>query len=269
MAQILVPFDHSGNAFIALQQAMLIAQKSNAKVEVFHVINLLVSRDYPMEWTESDEQAIKDSLQSKVDVARQLLSVSEEDVEVSVVLQRGERVVDEVLLRATNSDTIFIVMGTHGATGLIDKILGTNSLDVISASKWPVLLIPPHWEAKELKELIVASELEELISNTDSIKDLQTFFKLPARAIQLTGVIDTVETEDRVVDGVPFKYVSSELERTLAQNLREYTENHTSAILVMYIHPRKFLQKFFGISLTEETAKVIEIPLLSVRKENS
>lgn len=267
MAQILVPFDHSENASVALQQALLIAQKSAAKVEVFHVINLLVSRDYPMTWTESDEQEIRESLQSKVEIAKRLSSVH--DVEVSVTLQRGERVVDEVLLRATNSDTIFIMMGTHGVTGLIDKVLGTNSLDVISASKWPVLLIPSHWEAREINELIVASELNELISITDSVKDLEAFFKIPARAIQLSGVIDTVEQTTSEVDGIPFEYVSSNIEHSLAQNLRTYTKDYPNAILVMHIHPRKFLQKFFGVSLTEETAKVIEIPLLSVRRDTT
>lgn len=265
MAQILVPFDHSENAFIALQQAILIARKSGAKVEVFHVINLLVSRDYPMAWTESDQEAIKESLQSKIDVARKLLTA--EEVEVSVTLQRGERIADEVLLRATNSDTIFIVMGTHGVSGLIDKMLGTNSLDVITASKWPVLLIPPHWEAREMNELIVASELNELISVTDSVKDLEAFFKIPARAVQLTGVIDTVEQSTNEVSGIPFEYVSADISHSLAQNLKTYTKEYKNSILVMYIHPRKFLQKFFSVSLTEETAKVIEIPLLSLRRE--
>ncbi len=265
MAQILVPFDHSENAFIALQQAILIAKRNGAKVEVFHVINLLVSRDYPMAWTESDEEAIKESLREKINAAKNTLSI--DDVDVTVTLQRGERIADEVLLRATNSDTIFIMMGTHGVTGLIDKMLGTNSLDVISASKWPVLLIPPHWEARELNELIVASELNELISVTDSVKDLEAFFKIPARAVQLTGVIDTVEQSTKEVSGIPFEYVSTDIGHSLAQNLRTYTKDYKNSILVMYIHPRKFLQKFFGISLTEETAKVIEIPLLSVRRD--
>ena len=75
MSKILVPFDHSENAFIALQQAMYLAQNNHADIEVFHVINLLISRDIPMQWTEDDEIAIKESLQSKIDVAKALVGL--------------------------------------------------------------------------------------------------------------------------------------------------------------------------------------------------
>lgn len=266
MAKILVPFDHSENALIALKQAILIAQHNQSSIEVFHVINLLINRDFPMEWSESDKKEIKDSIQSKIDLAKSSLSLTHE-VSVSIELQRGERVVDEVLLRASETDTILIVMGTHGVTGFIDKLLGTNSLDVLTSSKWPVLLIPPHWTERSLQELVVASEFEELVSLTDSVKSLSIFFQLPIRAIQITGVIDTKDAEEKEIDGIPFKYISSNLENTLAENLRQYTSVLNHSILVMYVHPRKFLQKFFNVSFTEETAKVINIPLLAIRKE--
>lgn len=266
MAKILVPFDHSENAFIALKQALLIAKNNQVDIELFHVISLLVTRDYPMDWSESDLNEIKESLQLKIDAAKNALSGVEE-IPVSIKLQRGEKVVDEVLLRASNTDVVLIVMGTHGVTGLIDKYLGTNSLDVISESKWPVLLIPPHWEEREIHELVVAAELDEFVSLTTTTKDIAHFFNLPVRAIQITGVIDTKDQTEKIIDGIPFKYISSDLENTLAKNLKEYTSTLSNSILCMYIHPRNFIQKFFGISFTEETAKLIHIPLLSVRKD--
>lgn len=266
MADILVPFDHSENSFVALQQSLLLARKSGAKVEVFHVINLMITSDYPMAWTDSDEQAIKESIETKVDSAKKLLSI--EDVDVSIVIQKGVRVVDEVLLRADESNTIFIVMGTHGVTGLIDKVLGTNSLDVISNSKWPVLLIPPHWKPIEIEELVVAADLNEFISITESVHHLKSFFKIPVRAVQLTSIIDTIDHKDKDIDGIPYKYIPTNIELTLAENLRNYTRSLNNSILVMYTHPRKFFQKLLGVSFTEETAKVIEIPLLSVKKSD-
>lgn len=266
MAQILVPFDHSENAFIALQQALLIAKKSQATVEVFHVINLMATSEYPIAWSEADEQAIKDSLETKVDSAKKSLSMQDE-VSVDIVLQRGVKVVDEVLMRASNSNTILIVMGTHGVTGFLDRVLGTNSLDVLTSSKWPVLVIPPHWKAREMNELIVAAELNEFISMTDSVKDLENFFKLPARAIQMTPVIDSIEQKEREVDGIPFEHIESAIDLPLAENLSKYAKGFQESIMVMYTHPRRFFQRLLSISFTEETAKVIETPLLSIKKE--
>lgn len=265
MAKILVPFDHSENAFVALKQSLLIAKKNHSDIEVFHVIHLLANRDFPIQWTDEDEIAIIESIQEKIDKAKEELSL-DESIRTSVVLQRGERVADEVLLRASDSDTVLIVMGTHGVTGVIDKLLGTNSTDVISDSKWPVLLIPPHWKETNLRELVVAIEMEEMLSVTQSIKDMSIFLHLPVRAFQMTGVIDTKDVEDRSVEGIPFKYVTSNLENTLVENLKEYTKDWDDAILMMYIHPRNFLKKLFGISYTQETAKIINVPLLSIMK---
>lgn len=266
MSKILVPFDHSDNAMLALKQALLIAKRNSSSIEVFHVINLLVSRDLPIEWSDSDRQQIKDSLQKKVDLAKSEVD-GVEGVSVNIELQRGERVSEEVLIRAEETDTVLIVMGTHGVTGMLDRLLGTNSLDVMTESKFPVLLIPPHWEAVDFEILVVATVLEDLIRLTDAIKSISRFFQLPVRAIQLTGVIETKDSEDKYIDGIPFQYVPSSLEFSLAKNLREYANTLHNSILVMYIHPRKFFQKLLDVSLTEETAKVIQIPLLSIRKE--
>ncbi len=265
MAKILVPFDHSENAFIALQQAIYIAKNNKVDIEVFHVINLLISRDVPMEWTEDDEAAIKESLQSKIDVAKTLTDSPE--VNVSTFIQRGEKVVDEVLMRANESGTVIIVMGTHGVTGLIDKIMGTNSLDVLNNSTYPLLLIPPHWQAERMEQLVLAIELKDIIAITDKVNDIKTFFNLPLKAIQLTGLAQVKEVESRVVEGIPFEYIDVRIDKNLADNLRDYTRNLHHTILVMFTQPRKLLQKIFSKSLTEDTAKVIEIPLLSVRTE--
>lgn len=266
MAKILVPFDHSENAFIALQQAIYLAQNNRVDIEVFHVINLLISRDIPMEWTKDDETAIKESLQSKIDVAK-ALNGGPIDFNISVFLQRGERVVEEVLMRANETDTVIIIMGTHGVTGLIDKVMGTNSLDVLNNSSFPLLLIPPHWQAQSIDQLVLAIDLNDLVRVTTKANDLKTFFNLPLKAVQLTSLSKENEIENRVVDGISLEYIDSRIDLSLADNLRNYTQNLHHTILIMFTHPRKLLQKIFSKSLTSDTAKVIEIPLLSVRTE--
>ena len=264
MAQILVPFDYSANAINALKQALYVAKTNGSNIEVLHIINLMISSDSPMVWTDQQEKEIYDKLTKHIEEIK--AEVHAEYIQVSIYIQKGERVSEEILLRAENTDAVLIVMGTHGVTGLVDRLLGTNSLDVISESNWPVLLIPPTWQATEIKELVVAAELEDLLEVTDSIKDLASFFKTPARAVQLSGIIDTIEIKKRVIEDIPFEYVSCELDKTLAKNLDIFSKSLTHTILLMYIRPRKFLQKYFGKSFTKETAKVLEIPLLCVRK---
>ncbi|MCO5248858.1 MAG: universal stress protein [Chitinophagales bacterium] len=265
MPQILVPFDHSDNAFIALQQALLIAEHNGSDVELLHVVNMLIGSTTPMIWSEEDLKDIEKSLFQKVDNAKSSLHLGK-DINVKVKIKKGDRIVDEVIKEAEETDTILIVMGTHGMTGIVEKVLGTNSLDVLKESKWPVLLIPTHWSARKLDEMIVATLYSELDGIYDSVISIQEFLRLPVRAVQLVTVVDTVDQKDKVVKGIPFKYVESKLDYSLAQGLRAYTESFRNSILVMHVQPRNFLQKIFQKSFTEDTARVIEIPLLSIKK---
>ena len=98
-------------------------------------------------------------------------------------------------------------------------------------------------------------------------KDIKTFFNLPLEAVQLSALSDVKDVEKREVEGISFEYIESRIDKSLADNLRDYTQNLHFTILVMFTHPRKLLQKIFSKSLTQDTAKVIEIPLLSVRTE--
>ena len=56
MADILVPFDFSKNATIALDQALLISAANNKKLEVLHITNDVVSKEYPKSWKYSEGQ---------------------------------------------------------------------------------------------------------------------------------------------------------------------------------------------------------------------
>ncbi|MCO5247604.1 MAG: universal stress protein [Chitinophagales bacterium] len=265
MPQILVPFDHSDNAFIALQQAILIADHNGADVSLFHVINMLIGATTPMIWSDEDIQEIKESLLNKIEKAKSSLVLSR-DVRVEVKIKKGDRIVDEVLSEVADSDTILIVMGTHGMTGIVDKVLGTNSLDVLKESKWPVMVVPNHWTARKIDEMIVATLYAELNDIYDSVISIQEFLKLPVRAVQLVSITETIDVSDKVVKGIPFKYVETKIENSLAQGLRDYTRDFQNSILVMHIQPRNFLQKIFQKSFTEDTVRVIEIPLLSIKK---
>lgn len=50
MADILLPFDFSENATVALEQSILILSNSNKQLEVLHITNDAVSAAYPKSW---------------------------------------------------------------------------------------------------------------------------------------------------------------------------------------------------------------------------
>jgi len=269
MAQILVPFDFSPNALIALDQALIIARTNGAEIEVLHITNEDLAKDYPQTWAHTTGQlaALTQKIEGTIEQRKTYLQ--SEDVKVSPVVRPGNVVSDVILQRAKESGVIIIVMGTHGITGLRDRLLGTISSSLINRSDFPVLVIPTHWEAQPLRYALVATDLKELPDIIPSVKDLAAFFQAEPRAVQLSGIPEVHEEFEGVhaIGGIPVTLVRSDILNTLAENLREYTKNLKETVLIMHVHQRKLFEKIFDGSKTERTARIIEIPLLSVRKD--
>src|SRR5690606_16095488 len=85
--QILVPFDFSENAIGALDQALVVAQLAGATVEVLHITNQSVVKEYPKEWQYDKvdihqlEERVKTQVSERVEAHRGTENVS---VKISV-----------------------------------------------------------------------------------------------------------------------------------------------------------------------------------------
>jgi nucleotide-binding universal stress UspA family protein len=138
---MLVPIDFSADADAALDYAIALAGKLQARITLFHAIHSV-----PL-WVEGDMgRALPDvylsQLEKKVQqgLEKRQQRIQAAGVPCNVLMVHGipfQRIVD--LARDRQID--LIVMGTHGRTGLKHVLLGSVAEKVVHLAPCPVLIV--------------------------------------------------------------------------------------------------------------------------------
>lgn len=140
---ILVPTDFSEYSDKALQEAIDIAKKYNAKITLLHVIELVIhcTVDYcldPQTITQVENESI---LASKKMIQDQMNKFAEaKAVEIIADIRKGAPY--EEILKAQEEKMIdLIVIASHGQTGVMRFFVGSVAEKVLRHSKGSVLLV--------------------------------------------------------------------------------------------------------------------------------
>ena len=134
---ILVPTDGSACANRALDHAAALAVETDAALHIVHVVDVsVVARDI-------DATPVLDALEVAGERALEAATSRATDagvtsVQASVVSGRPNR---SVCTYAETQDIDLVVMGTHGRTGLSEKLLGSVTERVVRESPVPVITL--------------------------------------------------------------------------------------------------------------------------------
>jgi nucleotide-binding universal stress UspA family protein len=137
--KLLVAMDFSDHASHALRWGASLAARYGARITLLHVIPATVEEvaTHGSDW----EQVIID-LTAKVEAQLEEIALTtlEESLSVDVKVAVGKPA--EEILRVARQETVdFIVMGTHGHTGLHHILLGSTAETVLRTAPCPVLMV--------------------------------------------------------------------------------------------------------------------------------
>jgi len=143
---ILVPTDFSEYADYALDYAIALAQKLQARLTVLHIIDTTplgvvegTAMLPPSYWQELEtdlEQRLEESLKRLDDVGLQGEPLIVHGVPFQMIIEVAE-----------GRDVDLIVMGTHGRTGLTHVLMGSVAEKVVRLAPCPVLVTRGSTEA--------------------------------------------------------------------------------------------------------------------------
>lgn len=175
MKKILVPCDFSAAAIEAFKFAVAMASKTNGTVNLLHVVELPVLYDSAA--VMSFEQAYMDDRRKEVEADFAKLKkkwAKDKPVKVKAHVEYGAivQVIRRMILE-TKAD--LVVLGTHGAKGLKEFTVGSNTEKIVRSSPVPVISLKK--ELKTVKNIVLPTppdfSLEQL---TMEVKALQAFF---------------------------------------------------------------------------------------------
>lgn len=278
MKNILLPTDFSPNADNALNFAVEIARKIKGNLILLHAYSVqLIDPNMPAEIYLSAYQEEEKSAKENLEELSKRISESNKDINgnniftTEAIVTQG-LVVDEVLSLIKDFKIDIVIMGTHGASGITEMILGSNAASIIEKATVPVLAIPGNAVYKDINNLVYA--YDDIKSGLPSFKWLLEFAKIYDSEITLLHIIesgkDTADINqkefEKIRQTVTYDKIRLELvkEENILEGINDYVNSNNVNVLAMAIRKRTLLDKIFSRSLTKKMAYHTRIPLLAL-----
>jgi nucleotide-binding universal stress UspA family protein len=281
MKTILVPTDFSHNASNALEYAIGLAKKENAKIILAHAYyDVFVSGEIPAHFLLEQMAQTKKNAEDKL--AEIALKVKAENIPCEIMAIES-RPVDMVLNEAEKLKPDFIVMGTKGSSDLLDTLFGSNTAKIIEKANCPVLAIPEKAVYQSVNNIIFTTEYH--LSDLMPIKnlcDIANFFNATITVLHVALDDDAIDADEEqlmedfkanVLKTVNYKKLNFKLlyGPEFLDALETYIDDTSPDLIAMATQPRGFFKSIFHASSTRNFSYHSNIPLLTfhVKDESS
>jgi len=280
MKKILVPIDFSDDSKNALRVAAAIAQKSGASLEMLHV-NLTTIYTAPAPAFASIANLAIDNAEYEAEAGKALERLKHEvfahasfaGVPVVTRIKGGffHSVVNEI---AKGDKVDLIVIGTKGASGLDEFLLGSNTEKIVRTAPCPVLAVPRGTKEFSPKVVLMPSTLKDEQSSVfNYLASWDKLYNFHLKVLYLNNPAWQASDEAAEAQKNTFaKAAGLKNVDTLITNPSIYEDNsilgtaeqNHADLIVMGTHQRKGLSHFFFGSITEDTVNHSHLPVLAV-----
>lgn len=274
MKKILFPFDFSETSLNAFRYALHLADKIDAEIITLHVYekltgpfqnyyDVVLANEGGKQWSEFEDY--------KGEVPKLREIVEQENlthVNIRHSLQEGD-VSDVILKRAVRDKVSYIVMGTKGATGLVETFLGSVTEKIMNLATCAVLAIPEMAKYKPIHKILFLSKFKD--SDKPRLAEVQKIAKLVGAKIKVLHVkkhhdddeAELINQFKSAMSGSDIHYqilASNDVEGTI----NDYIQIEHIDVIVMPVHHKNFFTNLFLYSLSRKLVFHSRIPVLGL-----
>lgn len=277
MATILFPTDFSDAATRAFIYALRLADKLEARIITLHAFDKpnISSLPHVPKALEDFHNSIDLVEFENYRTAIPALTAVQEDcgllhVEVSHTIFEGDAQT-VILERAKAENADFIVMGTTGARGLKELVLGSVAGEVLENAPCPVLAIPVQavFDGKIDTIAFTTSFREEEVAGLQTVQEKFAVFNPHIHVVnvdlahtdEFTAQMDqfSARFEDR--DHLSFHSLDG---TDIQPVLTQFFQEHNIDLVAMVTHKRTFFEELFHYSKTKAMSYHSHVPVLSL-----
>ncbi|WP_353779416.1 universal stress protein [Winogradskyella sp. 3972H.M.0a.05] len=276
MKKIIVPIDFSEHSEYALETAANIAKKHNAQILALHMLE--ISETYLTKGhldLNAETAFFLKRAEQKFDEA--LSKPFLEGITITPIIKHF-RVFSEVNDIAEEHDADLVVMGSHGASGLKEMFIGSNTEKVVRHSEIPVLIVKHSPILTDFETVVFACDFSE-----DSIASYQkanALFDKFGATLNIVYVnlpdnrfLSSSEMEQRVANF--FKSANGNLDKmkdvsyvcdySIEKGILNYANVIGADLIAVATHGRKGLAHFFEGSISEDIANHSTLPVMTFK----
>ncbi|MDD3459575.1 MAG: universal stress protein, partial [Weeksellaceae bacterium] len=158
MKHILVPTDFSKASEVAIDFAVHAAKYLKARITLLNSFEVAEGNytDLMGVNREFTNDLITEAKAKINDLRNEFIKKSDSDIDIDTVISI-KSLTDAINEVGESKNIDLVVMGTLGATGIMTKLLGSNTSDVIGKTKIPVMAIPADYKWKKPENILLAT----------------------------------------------------------------------------------------------------------------
>ncbi|MFY0629858.1 MAG: universal stress protein [Flavobacteriaceae bacterium] len=276
MKTIIVPVDFSKYSEYALKTAANLSKKNDVEILALHMLDIHSnsvgeSASYFQEKSAFLYQIAKKRFQEflKKDYLK--------GVKVKPIIKHF-KVFSEVNEVAKEENADLIIMGSHGATGLKELFVGSNTEKVIRFSETPVLVIKNEISDFSFDEVVFATDFsKESVGSYIRAKSIVNDFQGKLHVLYVntpyTDFKTTYEMENLAADFFAIaegntermKEVTFICDKDVENGILNFANSLGADLIALSTHARKGLSHFLEGSISEDIANHASLPILTLK----
>lgn len=275
MKKILVPIDFSDEAKHACKVAASIAKQTGSEIILLHMLDIPTDAIDPLESDISRGGA--QTILFMKGIHRRFEKLKQQPFFDGIKLNENvkfHKAFEGVIEESKNNDVDLIVMGSQGATGLKEMLVGSNTEKVVRKSHIPVLVIKQDVENFKVDDIIFASEFSETSKKTfQKVINFANIFKAKLHLLFINTVHNfepTDVTNEKLANFISdFEINDFSLniynDITIEEGILNFGKKINADVIAINTHGRSGLAQLFNESISKELANHALRPVVTFK----
>ena len=198
MKNILIPTDFSENSLNAVKYALAFFKDTECDFYLLHVtlIYNYASAESPIAPYPAidvlDNTVLKQAKTKLKKLIEKIDQLPPNPKHKFYTLNNYDYFIDGVRSQVHEKNIDLIVMGTKGATGLKKVMMGSNTGDLLTRVKCPILIVPENAEFKNIKEIAFPTDYN-MFYPTKILNNILEFTKMHDSSLRILHIINEYE----------------------------------------------------------------------------
>ena len=271
MKKILVPCDFSEQAVNAFRFALDIAKNSKGVVHIINVIELPVMHDTVLMPVLSFEEALFKEMRETAQKQFSKLNAKFNKDNIKVTSKVIFGAPSHMIIDYAETEKMdLIVMGTKGAEGIKEILIGSNTEKIVRRTTIPVMAVKKYVKTSSIKNIVFPNTLEQNQEElTLKIKALQNFFnaKLHVVWINTPGNFSRDNITRKRLEEFAKRFMLKDYTLNIFNDPFEesgvinFTHMIQADMIAMGTHGRKGLNHIMSGSVAEDVVNHVDCPI--------
>ena len=279
MQKILVTTDFSDKSKAGLFFAIQLAAQNKYSLTFFHAFHLLTPTAWNFTRIEAHEKEQTKIIQQKLDlfVEKIYKGMHTTATKIKCVVKQSVMPQNYIMDYAEENKFDFICISTRGA-GKVERILGTNTGNLINHSAIPVIAVPYKYKTAAITSILYASDFahfkKEIIKVVAFAKPLKATIELLhlKSVTESSNQLKDIETAVKKIAAyhINFNITNRNANESLITDIETAIKKRKPSMIIMFTEQnRSWFQKIFLSSKSAEYSFNAKVPLLVFNKSSN